>query len=80
MTHKEIIEALKDIRPGSEWTLSGDDFANLEWLDQEATKPTLAEIEAAIASPLPKPKPTVADKLAAAGINLDELKAALLLE
>lgn len=79
MTHREIAKALKDIRPGSEWTLSGDDFADLEWLDKKATKPTLAEIEAAIANPLPEPEPTVADKLAAAGINLDELKAALLL-
>jgi hypothetical protein len=79
MTHKEIAKALKDIRPNAEWTLSGDDFADLEWLDKESIKPTLAEIEAAIANPLPEPEPTVADKLAAAGINLDELKTALLL-
>lgn len=78
MTHREIAKALKDIRPGSEWTLSGDDFADLVWLDEEAEKPTLAEIQAAIANPLPEPEPTVADKLAAAGINIDDLKAALL--
>lgn len=77
MTHKEITKALRDIRPNAEWTLSGDNYADLEWLDKKATKPTLAQIEAAIANPLPEPEPTVADKLASAGLSVDELKAAL---
>ena len=77
MIHKEITKALRDIRPNAEWALSGNDYSNIEWLDQTQIKPTLAEIEAAIANPLPEPEPTVADKLAAAGLSVDELKAAL---
>ena len=77
MTHKEIAKALRDLCPNAEWTLTGDDYADIQWLDKKATKPTLTEIEAAIANPLPEPEPTVADKLAAAGLSVDELKAAL---
>ena len=77
MTHNEIRKALKDLRAGAEWALTGDDYSNIEWLDQTQTKPTLAEIENAIANPLPDPEPTVAEKLAAAGLTVDELKAAL---
>jgi hypothetical protein len=77
MTHKQIMKALTDIRPNSQWTLSGDSFDDIEWLDTETTKPTLAEIEAAIANPLPEPEPTVADKLASVGLSIDDLKAAL---
>ena len=77
MTHKEITKALRDIRPNAEWSLTGDDYADIEWLDKNSIKPTLAEIEAAIANPLPEPEPTIADKLAAAGLSVDELKAVL---
>ena len=77
MTNKQIAKALRDIRPNTEWTLIGDDYAEIQWLDTTATKPTLAEIEAAIANPLPEPEPTVADKLASVGLSIDDLKAAL---
>jgi len=77
MTTDEITKALHDIRPGAEWTLSGDDYANIEWLDTNQTKPTLAQIQAAIANPLPKPELTVAEKLASVGLSIDDLKAAL---
>ena len=77
MTHLQIVKALKDIRLGAEWSLNGDDYESLEWLDTEQTKPTKAEIETAIANPLPEPEPTVADKLASVGLNLDDLKEAL---
>lgn len=77
MTHLQIVKALKDIRLGAEWVLNGDDYESLEWLDTEQAKPTKAEIEAAIANPLPEPEPTVADKLASVGLNLDDLKEAL---
>ena len=77
MTHKQIIKALSDIRPNAEWILSGEDYADIEWLDKKVTKPTLAEINAAIANPLPEPEQTVADKLATVGLSIADLKAAL---
>jgi hypothetical protein len=39
-------DALHSLRPGSEWVLRGND---LEWLDQNQTQPTDAEIEAEVA-------------------------------
>ena len=38
--------ALSSLRPGTEWVLRGDD---LEWLDQNQTQPSDAEITAEIA-------------------------------
>jgi hypothetical protein len=38
--------ALLSLRPGAEWNLRGDD---LEWLDQNQTQPTDAEIDAEVA-------------------------------
>jgi len=40
------VNALASLRPGAEWVLRGDD---LEWLDQNQTQPTDAEIEAEVA-------------------------------
>jgi hypothetical protein len=37
------VDALFSLRPGAEWVLRGDD---LEWLDQQQTQPTDAEIQA----------------------------------
>ena len=37
--------ALQSLRPGAQWVLRGDD---LEWLDQNQTQPTDAEIAAEI--------------------------------
>jgi hypothetical protein len=39
-------DALLSLRPGAEWVLRGDD---LEWLDQNQTRPTDAEIDAEVA-------------------------------
>ena len=39
-------DALQFLRPGAEWVLRGDD---LEWLDQNQTRPTDAEIDAEVA-------------------------------
>lgn len=38
-------DALQFLRPGAEWVLRGD---TLEWLDNEQTQPTEAEIQAEI--------------------------------
>jgi hypothetical protein len=37
---------LNAIRPGAQWTLNGDDYAGLTWLD-DSPKPTQAELDAA---------------------------------
>ena len=77
MNNSEIVNALADIRPKAEWALTGDSFDGLEWLDKKQTKPTLAEIEAAIANPLPGHELTVDQKLASVGLSVADLKAAL---
>jgi hypothetical protein len=35
-----IVEAIQILKPNAEWTLTGDDYSGLEWLDKEQTKPT----------------------------------------
>jgi hypothetical protein len=40
------VQAILNLRPGAEWVLRGDD---LEWLDQNQTQPTDAEIDAEVA-------------------------------
>ena len=39
-------DALQSLRPGAEWVLRGDE---LEWLDQNQTQPSDAEIQAEVA-------------------------------
>ena len=41
-----IPQVLSAIRPEAQWTLTGDDYAGLTWLD-DSPKPTQAELEAA---------------------------------
>jgi len=84
MTHEEIIAALQSLAPKTEWTLSGDNYADLVWLS-DGTPPTLKQIEAEI---IALPLKELADKEKAAtdkaalltklGITADE--AALLLK
>jgi hypothetical protein len=76
MRHKEINKALADLLPNAQYILTGDDYENIQWLDERA-KPTVAQIQAAIANPLPEPEPTVADKLASVGLSVTDLKEAL---
>jgi hypothetical protein len=73
-THLEIVKALNDLG-AKEWTLSGDNIADIVWLTNDVK--TEAEIKAAIANPLPEPEPTIADKLASVGLSVTDLKAAL---
>lgn len=44
-----IDRAILSLRPGAEWTLNGDTYEGLEWLDQIQTKPTIEEIDVEIA-------------------------------
>ena len=75
--NEKIARALTVIRPKAEWSLSGDDFANLEWLDDKQTAPSWEEVKAEIDNPTPIPEPTVEQKLASVGLDLDDLKVAL---
>lgn len=43
----DISQAINHCRADAKWTLNGDTYAGLIWLDAPETKPTLAEIEAA---------------------------------
>lgn len=75
--NQKITKALISLRPDADWTLKGDDYAQINWLDTAQTKPTLAEVEAEIANPTPRPEPTIDQKLASVGLSLTDLKAAL---
>ena len=44
----DITSALIALKPGAEWTLRGNDYSGLEWLDSSQTKPTETEINSKI--------------------------------
>ena len=75
--HNKIVKALEQIRPEAKWSLKGETYNGLEWFDTNQTKPTEAEIKNAIDNPTPQAEPTVEQKLASVGLNLDDLKQAL---
>lgn len=75
--NQKIGTALNTLRPNAEWVLNGDDFSGLKWLDSKQTAPTWTEVSAEINNPTPKAEPTIVEKLASVGLNIDDLKAAL---
>ena len=44
----DIADALTALKPGAEWTLRGEDYSGLEWLDNSQTKPTETEVNSKI--------------------------------
>ena len=38
-----IVEAIMSLTPGAQWSLNGDDYAGLDWLDEDQTQPTEEE-------------------------------------
>ena len=40
----DIPAALQALKPGAQWTLRGDNYSGLEWLDGSQTKPTETEV------------------------------------
>ena len=44
-----ISSALLELKPGAEWTLRGETYADLEWLDKSQTKPTEEEVNLKVA-------------------------------
>ncbi len=84
MIHADIVKALENLKPGAQWTLSGDDYGDLVWLSA-GNAPTLAELQAEIAL-LPQKEKAKADKaetdkvaaqakLEALGLTANDLKA-----
>ena len=45
-----IAEALIALKPGAEWSCSGDTYAGITWIDRNQTKPTETEVINKIAS------------------------------
>ena len=43
-----IIDALIALKPKAEWSLDGEDYSGLTWLDKNQTKPTEEEINAKV--------------------------------
>lgn len=48
--------ALEELKPNSEWAVTGDQYSRLTWLDKNQTKPTEEEVNAKI-SELEKEEP-----------------------
>ena len=79
--------ALISLRPDAKWKWVGEDYADIEWLDEVQTKPTLAEYNAEVARLKEKAvsdkqaeataKQAAEAKLAKLGLTADDLKAIL---
>ena len=51
MRNPSIVDALNRLRPNAQWTLRGDfTYGCLEWQDESVTKPSEAEVIAAMAA------------------------------
>ena len=44
----DITHALQALKPGAQWTLRGDDYSGLEWMDSGQTQPTETEVNSKI--------------------------------
>ena len=44
-----IVGAIEELRPKAQWTLSGDSYGNLQWLDETQTRPTEEEVNLKVA-------------------------------
>ena len=42
----DLAKAILSIRPGAHWSLSGNEYEGLNWLDQQQDKPSKAEVMA----------------------------------
>ena len=41
----DITDAILELKPGAAWTLNGDNYVGLTWLDPKQNKPTEEEID-----------------------------------
>lgn len=74
MKHQSIVKALTDLNAQG-WILEGDQIENILWTTNDVK--TNAQIETAIANPLPEIPLSVDQKLASVGLSVEDLKAAL---
>ena len=44
----DLPSALTSLKPGAEWTLRGNEYSGLEWLDSKQTQPTETEVNSKI--------------------------------
>jgi len=44
----DIPSALQSLKPRAQWTLRGNDYSGLEWIDSSQTKPTETEVNSKI--------------------------------
>lgn len=44
----DITHALQALKPGAQWSLVGDTYEGLEWLDKTQEKPSKSQVEAKI--------------------------------
>ena len=44
----DITHALQSLKPGAAWSLNGEDYSGLNWLDSEQTQPTETEVNSKI--------------------------------
>ena len=44
----DITHAIQALKPEAHWTLRGEDYSGLEWLDSSKTKPTETEVNSKI--------------------------------
>lgn len=85
----DYVAVLSANYPDAQWTLSGNDYATLEWHD-DTPKPTQAELDAAwpavqqaqanAEAAVVAARQSAIDKLAALGLTVDEISAAFGLE
>ena len=43
-----FMDALRTLRPNSSWSLVGEDFSNINWMDENMSCPTIEEINTEI--------------------------------
>lgn len=80
-----LVQAIKKLKPNSEFSYSGNDYSTINWVVLEGTAPTQSEIDATIeqlkieeinAEAIKAEAKAVAQaKLAALGLTADDLKA-----
>ena len=78
-----IVKVIQSLRPGADFAIDVNpdgSFNNFRWLDKVQTRPTLQEIQDAVANWVDPPPPTDEERLIdlLGGIPRERLKAALL--
>ena len=68
-----LVQAIKSLRPGSEFTFSDNDYSTIEWHFLKGKAPTKSEIDAEIARLQAVEASEIADRAVAKAALLDRL-------